>query len=93
MSDGWVFMYRLGNQRMVDTLNIPIEFRTQVKQVFDDWLRICDETPSEETFHNEFVSRLQQLGYLEVSINDLYPALLVNYSQSSYKLILEENRS
>ena len=29
-------------------MSIPLEFRTQVKQVFDDWLRLCDEAPEDE---------------------------------------------
>lgn len=50
---------------MGDAVNIPVEFRAQVKQVFEEWLRLCDEAP-EDSNHDAFVSKLQQLGYLKV---------------------------
>lgn len=46
-------------------MNIPVEFKLQVKQVFDEWMRLNDEN-SEDSNHDLFVSKLQQLGYLKV---------------------------
>lgn len=45
--------------------NDPTELKEEVKQIFDDWIRLSDESPSEET-HDSFVESLQRIGFLKV---------------------------
>jgi hypothetical protein len=45
--------------------NDPVELKEEVKQVFDDWIRLSDESPSEES-HDSYVASLQKIGFLKV---------------------------
>ena len=45
--------------------NDPTELKEEVKQIFDDWIRLSDESPSEES-HDSFVESLQRIGFLKV---------------------------
>lgn len=45
--------------------NDPVELKEEVKLVFDDWIRLSDESPSEES-HDSYVASLQEIGFLKV---------------------------
>jgi hypothetical protein len=64
--------------------NDPVELKEEVKQIFDDWIRLSDESPSEES-HDSFVASLQQIGFLKVLLTLQSPAkntiLEIEYSK------------
>lgn len=43
----------------------PTELKDQVKRIFDEWIRLSDELPGDESF-DTFVAGLQQIGFLKV---------------------------
>ena len=43
----------------------PQELKDQVKRIFDEWIRISEDLPSDES-HDSFVAGLQQIGFLKV---------------------------
>lgn len=45
----------------------PQELKDQVKRVFDEWIRISDELPADDT-HDSFVASLQHFGFLKVEL-------------------------
>ena len=43
----------------------PQELKDQVKRIFDEWIQISEDLPSDDS-HDSFVAGLQQIGFLKV---------------------------
>ena len=46
----------------------PQELKDQVKRIFDEWIQISEEQPSDDS-HDSFVAGLQQIGFLKVAFS------------------------